>query len=66
MQRISEYKLNASICAMQASAAPEPFKAFYQALELQWQCLAAQAKRESVREEVVIPKGRELAPSCEA
>jgi hypothetical protein len=49
MQRVSEYKLNAAICAAQASAVPEPFKAFYEALELQWRCVAAQTEREFVR-----------------
>jgi hypothetical protein len=56
MQRVSEYKLNATICAAQASAGPEPFKAFYEALELQWRCLAAQAERDLVRKEVVVSK----------
>jgi len=56
MQRISEYKLNATLCAAQASAVPQPFKAFYEALELQWRCLANQAERESIREEVITSK----------
>jgi hypothetical protein len=56
MQRVSEYRLNAALCAAQASAVSEPFKAFYEALELQWRCLAAQAERESIHEEAVVSK----------
>jgi hypothetical protein len=47
MDRIAEYSINATVCAAQANAASEPFRRFYQALELQWQCLANQAKREN-------------------
>ena len=38
--RAAEYRMHAVVCAAQASAAPDPMKQFYQALELQWVCLA--------------------------
>ena len=47
MERLVEYRINAADCAAQATAASEPFKHFYQALELQWRCLAHLAERES-------------------
>ena len=40
--------MHAVVCAAQASAAPNPMKQFYRALELQWVCLAQQAEREAV------------------
>ena len=33
---------------MHAAAVPDPMKQFYQALELQWECLARQAEREAL------------------
>jgi hypothetical protein len=33
---------------MHAAAVPDPMKQFYQALELQWECLARLAEREVV------------------
>jgi hypothetical protein len=33
---------------MYAAAVPDPMKQFYQALELQWECLAGQAERETL------------------
>jgi hypothetical protein len=33
---------------MHAAAASDPIRQFYQALELQWECLARQAEREAV------------------
>jgi hypothetical protein len=47
MDRIAEYRINATVCAAQANAAAEPFRHFYEALELQWRCLANQAQREN-------------------
>ena len=46
--RAAEYRMHAVVCAAQATAAPDPMKQFYQALELQWVCLAQQAEREAV------------------
>ena len=46
--RAKEYRTNAALCAMHAAAVPDPMKPFYQALELQWECLARQAEREAV------------------
>jgi hypothetical protein len=46
--RAAEYRMHAVVCAAQASAAPNPMKQFYRALELQWVCLAQQAEREAV------------------
>jgi hypothetical protein len=46
MDRIAEYRINARVCAAQANAASEPFRNFYEALELQWRCLANQLERE--------------------
>ena len=59
MERLVEYRINAAVCASQASAASEPFKHFYQALELQWRCLAQLSERESetvAREEDIVTK----------
>jgi hypothetical protein len=44
--RAAEYRMHAVVCAAQAMAAPDPMKQFYQALELQWVCLAQQAEAE--------------------
>jgi hypothetical protein len=44
--RAAEYRMHAVVCAAQAMAAPDPIKQFYQALELQWVCLAQQAEAE--------------------
>jgi hypothetical protein len=44
--RAAEYRMHAVVCAAQAIAAPDPMKQFYQALELQWVCLAQQAEAE--------------------
>jgi hypothetical protein len=46
--KAAEYRTHAVVCAAQASAAPDPMKQFYQALELQWVCLARRAEREAV------------------
>ena len=46
--RAAKYRVHAVVCAAQASAAPDPMKQFYQALELQWVCLAQRAEREAV------------------
>jgi hypothetical protein len=46
--RAKEYRINAAVCAMHAAAVPDPMKQFYQALELQWECLARQAEREAL------------------
>ena len=46
--RASEYRMHAVVCAAQATAAPDPMKQFYQAVELQWVCLAQRAEREAV------------------
>jgi len=46
--RAAEYRMHAVVCAAQATAAPDPMKQFYQALELQWVCLAQRAEREAV------------------
>jgi hypothetical protein len=46
--RTKEYRTNAAICAMHAAAVPDPMKQFYQALQLQWECLARQAERQAV------------------
>ena len=46
--RAKEYRANAAVCAMHAATVPEPMKQFYQALELQWECLARQAEREAL------------------
>jgi hypothetical protein len=46
--RAAEYRMHAVVCAAQAIAAPDPMKQFYQALELQWVCLAQRAEREAV------------------
>ena len=46
--RAKEYRTNAAVCAMHAAAVPEPMKQFYQALELQWECLARLAEREAL------------------
>jgi hypothetical protein len=48
LSRAKEYRTNAALCAMHASAVPDPMKQFYQALQLQWECLARQAEREAV------------------
>jgi hypothetical protein len=45
--RAAEYRMHAVVCAAQAIAVPDPMKQFYQALELQWVCLAQQAEREA-------------------
>jgi hypothetical protein len=46
--RAQEYRTHAALCAMHAAAMPDPMKQFYQALELQWECLARQAEREAL------------------
>ena len=46
--RAKEYRTHAALCAMHAAAVPDPMKQFYQALELQWECLARQAEREAL------------------
>ena len=46
--RAKEYRTHAALCAMHAAAVPDPMKQFYQALELQWECLARQAAREAI------------------
>ena len=46
--RAKEYRTHAAVCAMHAAAVPDPMKQFYQALELQWECLARQAEREAL------------------
>ena len=51
--RAKEYRTNAALCAMHAAAVPDPMKPFYQALELQWECLARQAEREAVNNNAV-------------
>ena len=38
--------MHAVMCAAQAMVAPDSMKQFYQALELQWVCLAQQAEAE--------------------
>jgi hypothetical protein len=43
--RAQEYRANAQLCALQAMAVPDRMKQFYQALQLQWECLANQAER---------------------
>jgi hypothetical protein len=43
--RQSLYRTNAAVCAMHATAVPDPMKQFYQALEFQWECLARHAER---------------------
>ena len=53
--RAKEYRINAAVCAMHAAAVPDPMKQFYQALELQWECLARQAEREGVNGNEVEP-----------
>ena len=45
--RAKEYRTNAAVCAMHAAAVPDPMKQFYQALELQWDCLARLEEREA-------------------
>jgi hypothetical protein len=45
--RAAEYRMHAVVCAAQAIATPDPMKQFYQALELQWVCLAQRAEREA-------------------
>jgi hypothetical protein len=45
--RAKEYQTNVAVCAMHADAVPDPMKRFYQALELQWECLARLAEREA-------------------
>jgi hypothetical protein len=58
--RAAEYRMDAVVCAAQASAAPDPMKHFYQALELQWVCLAQQAEREAVtsQQDEMLPRAR--------
>jgi hypothetical protein len=59
MERLAQYRINAAVCAAQANATCEPFKAFYEALELQWQCLARLTEREAAiaaAQEAVTPK----------
>ena len=46
--RAKEYRTHAALCAMHAAAVPDPMKQFYQALELQWECLVRLAEREVV------------------
>jgi hypothetical protein len=46
--RGAEYRMHAVVCAAQAMAAPDSMKQFYQALELQWVCLAQQAEAEDL------------------
>jgi hypothetical protein len=51
--KAEEYRTNAAVCALQAMAVPDPMKQFYQALQLQWECLARLEERETAtREEV--------------
>jgi hypothetical protein len=46
--RAKEYQTNAAVCAMHAAAVSDPMKQFYQALELQWECLARLEEREAL------------------
>jgi hypothetical protein len=46
--RAKEFRINAAVCTMHAAAVPDPMKPFYQALELQWECLARLAEREAL------------------
>ncbi|MBV8745435.1 MAG: hypothetical protein JO134_10390 [Xanthobacteraceae bacterium] len=52
--RAEEYRANAALCALHAAAVPDPMKQFYQALQLQWECLARQTEREADNADNVI------------
>jgi hypothetical protein len=56
--RADEYRKNAAKCALHAMAVPHPMKHFYEALQLQWECLARQAEHEAATpaDEVVARK----------